>query len=165
MADFFFKPYLEAQKTKFKVPKDFDPANPTPAQINAIFSQVQNIKINPKPPSVLFFLRSDNILTDVFFEDTIVQDIAKLTEKVEASLKDFYKNLTDGELNDPKKIANFVGNVVESPAAFYAAQKLMNSTNQAGGKYFAGDWLGKRSLSKTQQENILGAIKEVAGEQ
>ena len=73
--------------------------------------------------------------------------------------------MTDGELNEPKKIANFVGNVVESPAAFYAAQKLMNSTNQAGGKYFAGDWLGKRSLSKTQQENILGAIKEVAGEQ
>ena len=163
VADFFFKPYLEAQKTKIKVPKDFDPNNP--AQLQSIISQVQNIKTNPKPPSLLFFLRSDNILTDVFFEDTAIQDIAKLTEKVEASLKDFYKNLSDGELNEPKKIANFVGNVVESPAAFYAAQKLMNSTNQAGGKYFAGDWLGKRTLSKTQQENIVGAIKEVAGEQ
>ena len=155
VSNFFFKPYLETQKIKL-------PENPAPEQILEI---IKKLKTNPKPPSVLFFLRSDNILSDVFFEDTVPAEVEKLINKVEASLKDFYKNLTDGELNEPKKLSNFIGNVVEAPAAFYEAQRLMNSTSEADGEYFAGDWLGSPVLTKTQQEHILGAIKEVTGEQ
>ena len=155
VSNFFFKPYLETQKIKL-------PEKPDPDQILEI---IKKLKTNPKPPSVLFFLRSDNILSDVFFEDTVPAEVEKLINKVEASLKDFYKNLTDGELNEPKKLSNFIGNVVEAPAAFYEAQRLMNSTSEADGEYFAGDWLGSPVLTKTQQEHILGAIKEVTGEQ
>jgi len=154
VSNFFFKPYLEAQKIKL-------PENPEPGQILEI---IKKLKTNPKPPSVLFFLRSDNILSDVFFEDTVSAEVEKLINKVEASLKDFYKNLTDGELNEPKKISNFIGNVVEAPEAFYETQRLMNSTSEANGVYFAGDWLGSSKLTKTQQKHILGAIKEVTGE-
>ena len=154
VSNFFFKPYLEAQKIKL-------PENPEPEQILEI---IKKLKTNPKPPSVLFFLRSDNILSDVFFEDTVSAEVEKLINKVEASLKDFYKNLTDGELNEPKKISNFIGNVVEAPEAFYETQRLMNSTSEANGVYFAGDWLGSSKLTKTQQKHILGAIKEVTGE-
>jgi hypothetical protein len=154
VSNFFFKPYLEAQKIKL-------PENPEPGQILEI---IKKLKTNPKPPSVLFFLRSDNILSDVFFEDTVPAEVEKLINKVEASLKDFYKNLTDGELNEPKKISNFIGNVVEAPEAFYETQRLMNSTSEANGVYFAGDWLGSSKLTKTQQKHILGAIKEVTGE-
>jgi hypothetical protein len=155
VSNFFFKPYLEAQKIKL-------PVDPSPEDILKI---IKKLKTNPKPPSVLFFLRSDNILSDVFFEDTVPAEVEKLINKVEASLKDFYKNLTDGELNEPKKLSNFIGNVVEAPAAFYETQRLMNSTSEANGEYFAGDWLGSPVLTKTQQEHILGAIKEVTGEQ
>jgi hypothetical protein len=155
VSNFFFKPYLETQKIKL-------PDDPSTAQILEI---IKKLKTNPKPPSVLFFLRSDNILSDVFFEDTVPAEVEKLINKVEASLKDFYKNLTDGELNEPKKLSNFIGNVVEAPAAFYETQRLMNSTSEANGEYFAGDWLGSPVLTKTQQEHILGAIKEVTGEQ
>jgi len=154
VSNFFFKPYLEAQKIKL-------PENPSPKEILEI---IKKLKTNPKPPSVLFFLRSDNILSDVFFEDTVPAEVEKLINKVEASLKDFYKNLTDGELNEPKKISNFIGNVVEAPEAFYETQRLMNSTSEANGVYFAGDWLGSSKLTKTQQKHILGAIKEVTGE-
>lgn len=158
IANFFFGPYLQP------LPTDITADTVTAAAINTALKNIQNPPGGASlelaiPPSALFFRRADNIISDVFFEDTVEAEVEKILEKVKVSLASFYKNLSDGELNEPRRLQSTLGNYVEDPEVFYEVERLLGTT-----KYLTKDWMSSKVLSPADQASILGAIKEVTGE-
>lgn len=114
---------------------------------------------NPLSPSTLFFRRSDNIISDVLFEDDIEDEVEKIKEKFKANLKAYASTLADGAPTEPKPLFDKIGNFVESPAVFYEVERLISTE-----KFYTKDWLSKKQLTKTDQMQILKAIQEVNSE-
>ena len=150
VAEFFFKPYMEASQIF---------GNLTEAQAKKKFEGKTDIKKllegmgNPRAPAARFFERSDNIFSDVYFEDSVTKEVDKVMHKVSASFKNFYKNMSDGLPYDPNAISQALSTSSNDSSAFYEAQKKATSKRP--------DWLSQRTLTPTAQKAILEAIKEV----
>ena len=112
---------------------------------------------NPKPPVALFFQRSDNVISDVFFEDSVAQETKKIVKKIEGSMASYYKDMTDGKKKDTKKIARTVEMSFNDPSLFYDAQREISS-KQPG-------WLSDSSFSESTQKQIEEIIERTVSEQ
>ena len=149
VSQFFFKPYLAASSIKkgdyTKGMKESD-----------LRSKLKQLG-NSRPPVALFFERSNNILADVFFEDSVERETKKVVDKVEATFKNFYKNITDGKTYDPKAIARALGHGSNDPELFYEAQKSISS------KLYI-NWLARPTLTPNDQKLIADVIKEIINE-
>lgn len=154
VADFFFRPYLEAQKIPAGVFKEG-------MTLDELRNELKKLG-NPQPPVQLFFERADNIFSDVFFEDTIAQEVTKLVNKVETTLKDFYRNLASGETYDPNKIASLLSTYNSDSKIYYELERITTSTSSP--TYVGQALYSQKTLTKTQQEKILAAAKEILGE-
>ena len=154
VAKFFFKPYMEASKRyggmTDSAAKTFSEGFSSYADILGLLSDFGN----PRAPVALFFQRSDNLFSEVFFEDSIDKEVEKIMNKIRASLKNHYNNLTDGELPDPNAISRQLAAGSIDPDAFYEAQKIASSKQH--------NWLSSRTTSAHWQEAMLEAVKEVA---
>jgi hypothetical protein len=157
VANFFFQPYIKAQEFSKSLPA---PDSSDAVIVATVIAQLQDGQLgNPIPPAALFFERSDNILSDIFFEDSVLKETDKLVQKIKATLKDFYKNMTDGEIYDPNVIADLISESSDDTRAFYEFQKLASTKVNA-----KLGLLGVVKYSPTHQEAILAAVKEITDE-
>ena len=159
VANFFFQPYIKAHEFS----KSYDESKKTKVLAGNPFHQQTFIEDleklgNPIPPAALFFERSDNILSDIFFEDTVLKETGKLVNKIKATLKDFYKNMTDGEIYDPNVIAGLISESSDDTRAFYEFQKLAST------KVNPRPLLGGTKYTSADQKAILAAVKEITDE-
>lgn len=158
VADFFFRPFIKANNAgAIKIQMDIlsDPKASADNKETAKDDLIELLKGvgNPKAPVTLFFQRSDNLLNDVFFEESAEKEIQKIITKVEATLKDFYRNLTDGKKYDPKALGDAIARGSVDSKAFYEMQKIASS------KLF-GEPLSIK-MTKFAQQKVLEAVKEV----
>ena len=156
VAKFFFKPFMEASKEyggmTESAAKTFAEGLKSYVDILGVLSDHGN----PRAPVALFFQRSDNLFSEVFFEDSASVEVGKLMEKVKAALKNFYSGMSDGKPYDPKAIARALERGETDPDAFYAVEKLASSKQP--------DWLSRsqNTWSEHVQERMLEAVKEVS---
>ena len=113
---------------------------------------------NPRSPATLFFERSDNVISDVFFEKTLREDILLTVDKIESSLATYYKDMTDGKRYDPNRLAKQLQSSRNDTTLIYEVGAEISS--QTG-----TDWLTSRSLTEQTQKNIEEIIKRVTSEQ
>tara|TARA_R110000796_G_scaffold60220_10_gene139036 strand:- start:7978 stop:13818 length:5841 start_codon:yes stop_codon:yes gene_type:complete len=151
VARFFFQPFMRAAALQPPDDKKFEDLD------YSDFSEAL-IKIgNPKAPAALFFERSDNLLSDIFFDGDQTEEVEKIIRKVKANLKTFYKDMTDGKAYDPNVIANAISTTSPDPKSFYEFQKNVSSR-------ISTDMLGEDDYSEWQQKQILTAVKEITDE-
>ena len=154
VAEFFFKPFMEANKI-------YGEMNEKEAEDKAdklkkdIINKLTALG-NPRAPAALFFQRSDNLFSEIFFEDSVSVEVTMLMEKVKAALKNFYGGMSDGQPYDPKAIAKALEQGEPAPEAFYEVEKLAFSK--------ANDWLSRSQAGWGEhiQEKMLEAVKEVS---
>ena len=158
VGDFFFQPYFDLASEKAKVQKQVnellkdDEGDRDWKKILKLLKQT-----NPKPPVALFFQRSDNVISDVFFEDSVAQETKKIVKKIEGSMASYYKDMTDGKKKDTKKIARAVELSFNDPALFYDAQREISSKRPG--------WLSDSSFSESTQKQIEEIIERTVSEQ
>jgi len=150
VANFFFLPYTKAATVK---KGDYTKE----MGINQLRLNLKALG-NPIPPVALFFKRSDNLFSDVFFEDSAAREVGKVMDKVDGAMTNFYKNFTDGKVHDPKAIAKLLARGSNDPKVFYEAQKSISSKISA-------NWLSSRTLNETEQKAMAASVKEVTNEQ
>ena len=153
VARFFFQPFMRMPKIDPEKAK-----NMTYEQLKKELAKVGN----PKAPVALFFERSDNIMSDIFFDDDQSKEVDKVVDKVKAHLKTFYKDMADGKSYDPRAIANAISTTSNDPKAFYEFQK--RAASKLGPALFRKSDYGKLDYSSVQQEAILQAVKEITDE-
>jgi len=159
VTSFFFKPYLEAQKfdsAKMKELGQILSGDKKGDKAKAAKDMQNMLKemSNPRPPAALFFRRSDNLFSEVFFEGTLRQEVDKVMTKITASLKSFYENLTDGEEYNPKEVEGRIQAYYQNTEVFYEVQK--QAAKKIGQVY-------STRLTPNRQKQILEAVREVLG--
>jgi hypothetical protein len=161
VSDFFFKPYLRSVKdsddlktqTKILAHEASNDGQKADAQ-----KHIQDLLKgfgNPKPPVALFFERSDNLFSEVFFEDTIAEETGKIMDKIQAALKSFTNDAFDGKEYNPKAIEGSIQAYQEDSQVFYDVQAA--ASVKLGGPLYSLRW------TPSNQEKILEAVKEVLG--
>ena len=148
VSDFFFKPYIESAFINLK---DVNGELLAPAALKSKLLEVGN----PKPPVVLFFERSNNLFSEVFYEDTITEETAKIMDKIQAALKSFTNDAFDGKEYNPKAIESSIQAYQEDSQVFYDVQSA--ASVKLGGPLYSLKWTSQ------SQEKILEAVKEVLG--
>lgn len=155
VANFFFQPYLKAQTIPEGVIKEG-------MSLEELKTQLKKIG-NPKPPVELFFDRSDNLFSDVFFEDTLPAEVEKLIGKVESTMKEYYDRVASGKRYDPNKIANSLSVYRADSKIYYELERKTTSSSEPQ-FYLGSDLLSSPKMTKGQQEKVLAAAKEILGE-
>lgn len=152
VANFFFEPLMKAGAKSKELKSAIDAKNFTTAL------QIIEQMGNPRSPATLFFERSDNVISDVFFEKTLREDILLTVDKIESSLATYYKDMTDGKRYDPNRLAKQLQSSRNDTTLIYEVGAEISS--QTG-----TDWLTSRSLTEQTQKNIEEIIKRVTSEQ
>tara|TARA_R110002020_G_scaffold130464_1_gene291891 strand:+ start:6505 stop:12036 length:5532 start_codon:yes stop_codon:yes gene_type:complete len=154
VASFFFEPIFKAGSKRKAIndalkgeKKDFKKALEAIQQMG-----------NPKSPATLFFERSDNVISDVFFEKTLAEDLQLTVEKIESSLASYYKDMTDGKEYDPNRLARALDSTQNDTTLIYEVGTEISSLTGT-------DWLSSRKLTEQTQKNIEEIIKRVTSEQ